>query len=96
MKFKQSKEFDSYIEKYKKLKLEDKRSIIEKEFKETISLLDRINELAGIKSEVLINRELVDLNKEISSEDDFLEGVLVYITSIQELIAQLLLKEENK
>ena len=80
------KEFDMYVESYKKLPLIEKKKIIEKEFKEIISTFYGLINRHNVNPKVLFNREILDLNKEEFTEDDFAEAVFVYINAIKELI----------
>ncbi len=80
------KEFDMYVESYKKLPLIEKKKIIEKEFKEIISTFYGLINCHNVNPKVLFNREILDLNKEEFTEDDFAEAVFVYINAIKELI----------
>ena len=92
MEFIEDKEFNVYIEKYKKLSLEDKKKLVEKEFEELIVVLKKINEDMGNNPKLLFNREILDLKKDNASEDDFVEATFVYINSIKELLATVIKK----
>lgn len=80
------KEFDMYVESYKKLPLIEKKKIIEEELKEIISTFYGLINRYNVNPKVLFNREILDLNKEAFTEDDFAEAVFVYIYAIKELI----------
>ncbi len=80
------KDFDTYVESYKKLPLIEKKKIIEKEFKEIIGTFDGLINRYNVSPKLLFNREILDLNKENFTEDDFAEAVFVYIYAIKELI----------
>lgn len=80
------KDFDTYVESYKKLPLIEKKKIIEKELKEIIGTFDGLINRYNVSPKLLFNREILDLNKENFTEDDFAEAVFVYIYAIKELI----------
>lgn len=80
------KAFDAYVESYKKLPLIEKKKIIEKEFKEIIGTFYGLINRYNVNPKVLFNREILDLNKEEFTEDDFAEAVFVYIYTVKELI----------
>ena len=92
MEFIEDKDFNVYIEKYKKLSLEEKKKLVEKEFEELIVVLKKINENMGNNPKLLFNREILDLKKNNASEDDFVEAVFVYINSVKELLATIIRK----
>jgi len=88
--------FNNYIEAYKKLSLVDKKIEIEKEIKETLALLIKLQENLGKETEVLFNKEVLDLKDGVSSEEDFVEAMFVYVLAIQESIASYVELIENK
>lgn len=45
----------------------------------------------NIDSELLINREILDLNKEPVSEDDYLEGLFAHINMLEDIIGKALI-----
>ena len=93
----QEDRFNKYIEKYKKLKLKDKQKVIINLLKEDIAFLQKLTEEtypSEFSGEMLYNREILDMNKQEYTEDDFSEAVLVYCYSIRELLAEYLEKGE--
>ncbi len=96
MEFKEDKEFNDYIEKYKKLSLKDKKLYAEKQIQEIIASLQKLNEIHQIYEKILFNREVVDIRKDDSNEDDFVETVFVYMYSIKELLASYIERMENR
>ena len=68
----------------------EKNKVIETELKELLMILEQLNEKKNKKNNVLYNREIIDLNKDKFSADDFSEAVFVYINTIKELIASLI------
>ena len=92
----ENEDFNDYIEQYKKLKLKDKQKIIINLLKEDIMVLHKlITEQEDEDDEVkmLYNREILDVNDDDYSEEDFSEAIIVYLYSIRELIAEYIEKK---
>ena len=87
MNFVKNEDFDEYVSKYTLLNKNDKRDIIIKILKENLMLLEKIASDNNLKSNLLYNREILNINKDNYTEDDFLEAVFVYIYSFRELFA---------
>lgn len=81
--------FNEYMEFFKSQPLKEKQSIIVDQMKILAGFTNSLCEEVGAKSEMLINRELIDLNKENYTEDDFAEAVIVLVNSIQNSICDL-------
>lgn len=92
----QDKDFNEYIESYKKLKLKDKQDLIETELQKIIILLNNKNKELGLEESMLYNKEILDTKKESANNDDFAESVFVYINSIEELLADYINKVERR
>ena len=78
---------NNFVEAYKKLSLVDKKVALEKEIKETLALLEKLHQNLGKKNTILLNKEVLDVKDGVSSEDDFVEAMFVYILMIQESLA---------
>lgn len=89
MKFIEDENFNNYIDKYKGLPLKEKKLLVENQIKELIAVLNALNEKYDRNPKILFNREILDLEKEDVSEEDFVEAMFVYSYSIKELIASL-------
>ena len=74
--------FDEYISNFKQMSLKEKQEIVIEELKVLSSLSNKMCEEIGASNELLVNKELLDLNKKDYSEDDFAEASIVYIESI--------------
>lgn len=96
MEFKDNEVFNDCVEKFKKLSLEDKKKITEKELMELIAILSSINKNNNINEKILFNREISDIKKENSSYDDYVEVIYVYVNMIKELVADYILCKESK
>ena len=75
--------FDDYIECYKKLSIDEKRSKIIEEFKDLIVVSEKICSDMGIQHDLLINKEILDLKNNPLSEDDYLEALFVYVNTLK-------------
>ena len=87
MEFEQDELFDKYIEAFKKLPLKEKKEITIKKIQKLLSYVDKLNETINNPNKILYNKEIQDIKKTNSTEDDFIEAVLVYIHSIEESLA---------
>lgn len=90
----ENKDFNEYIEKYKQLNLKDKQKSIINLLKEDIIILQKVlsNNNKENDYKMLYNREILDVNNENYTEDDFSEAVIVYLYAIRELVAELIEK----
>ncbi len=84
--------FQEYMNYFKEQSLKDKQSIIIDQLKMLSSLTNTMCKQLKIENEIIINRELIDLNKDKYTEDDFAEAVIVYVNSIQNSICDFDLK----
>ena len=84
------KEFDNYIEAYTKLSIDYKKKEIIEKLRNMISNYEYVSRSFGREHELLINRELIDLKKIPLTENDFLEGIFVYIHTLDDEISDLL------
>ena len=96
MEFKDNEAFNECVEKFKKLNIEDKKRITEKELMKLIATLSSINKNNNIEEKVLFNREISDIKKDNSSYDDYVEAIYVYVNMIKELVADYIICKENK
>lgn len=81
--------FNEYMEFFKNQTLKEKQSIIVDQMKILAGFTNSLCEEVGAKSEMILNRELIDLNKENYNEDDFAEALIVLVNSIQNSICDL-------
>ncbi len=86
------KEFEEYMKKFKKLPLKEKQSIALDQLKLLVGLAQEMCKATDVKSEMIVNRELIDTNHNHYTQDDFVEAVVVYINSIQNLLCDYNLK----
>ena len=83
--------FDAFIEEYKDNSLVKKQQIVISEFKELIALFQKICSMRNINSELLVSREIIDINKDGYTEEDFVEAVYAYLQMYKEILAQFML-----
>ncbi len=96
MNFQESKEFNELVSKYKLLTLKDKQASIVKLLKENLVIIEKLLNEKNIKSNLLYNKEILDLNSNNYTQDDFAEAVFVYIYSFRELLANYIESVEEK
>ena len=84
--------FNSFIEEYKDNTLMYKQQTIISELKELIAIFENLCSISNIEHELLINREILDINKEGYTQDDFAEAVVVLVSSIQNSICDFHIK----
>lgn len=77
-----------YISEYTELPLREKEKRFFSEFVELIAMTKKFCDDYHIETEMLFNRELVDVNKENYSHDDFVEAAYVYLQSFKELYGE--------
>ena len=82
-------EFNNYIEEFRKLDTNLKREELIKQIKDFIAILTVIAKEDNLDVEYLKSREILDLNKESISEDDFLEAAMVYIENAKNIVGQI-------
>lgn len=84
----ENESFNKYIEAYKKLPLDKKKTMVNKETKELLAFIEKANNDLNLKNTILFNREILDLNKKDVSDDDFVEAMFVYIYAIREAVGK--------
>ena len=75
--------YNDYIEKYKQLTYNEKREEIVEKIRDMIEVLGNFTNI----NDDLINREIIDLKQNTINEDDYLEGLFVYLNILEDLIA---------
>lgn len=82
--------FSDFIEEYKTKGLKEKQQFVINDLKEMIACIQQLCYLKGIKTDLLINKEILDVNSPSYTEDDFAEAVYVYIQMFKEVISDFL------
>lgn len=80
--------FDEYVLNFKKLDIQEKKKIVNNETKKVLAFIEKAKADLKIQDEILFNRELLDLNSNNVSDEDFVEAMFVYIYSIQESLGK--------
>ena len=79
-------EFEQYMEEFKNNSLEEKKSIALEQLKLISGLTNKMCEEVGVKNEIIVTPDIVEAAKENRKEEDFVEAVVVYASSIQNSI----------
>lgn len=82
-----------YIEEYKKLDIKSKKEEFITSLKELLIIFDGLAEVDNIKLEYLKNNEILDLQSDDVSDDDFLEAAMVYLEISKDIIGQYISKK---
>ena len=83
-----NEEFNIYMERFKLKPLKERQSIVFEQLKILSAFCQNMCSQINANSDILINRELVDLNNNNYTEDDFAEAILVLINSIQNSLSE--------
>ena len=76
-------DFNEYMDFFKNISLKEKQEIILDQLKMIASFSNQMCTEYEIPNELIMNRELLDMNSEDYTQDDFAEAVIVYVNSIQ-------------
>ncbi len=79
---------EEYMEEFKTYSLEDKKKVALEQLKLIAGLTNTMCEEIGVKNDLLITKDLVEAHSKSSSEDDFVEGIVVYSSLIQESLGK--------
>jgi len=86
-------QFNNYIEEFKQLDINSKRDEFIRILKEFVVILNVMATNEGVETTFLKNKEILDLQKEYVSEDDFIEAALVYLENAKNIIGEFLEKK---
>lgn len=95
MNLRQNDIFNEYVDSYKKLALKDKYSEVISLLKHDVVFLSKILSMNNNDSDILYNREILDINNANYTSDDFAEAVFVYTYAIRELLASYIEMKED-
>ncbi len=79
----EKEDFNEYMEFFKSQPLKEKQDIIIEQLKMLMGLTNSMCKELNVNNEILLNKEIADLNNKDYTEDDFAEALIVYINSIQ-------------
>lgn len=83
---------DEYLEYFKGLSLKEKHEIIINELKMLTGLTNQMCKEIEANNEILLNKELADVNDSNYTEDDFSEAIITYICSIKNSLSDFNIK----
>lgn len=83
-----NKLFDDFVENFKLLPINEKKNMVNEEMKKLLGFIEKANSDLNLNDTIMLNKEILDLNKVAATEDDFVEAILVYTFSIREAIAK--------
>ena len=81
-------DYNAFMEAYVSLPIEDQRAEIISKLRELIAIVNKFATDAGANGEILLNREISDLNNDNVNEKDFLEGTYAYINALENMLGQ--------
>ena len=84
--------FTGLMEYYKNLPLENKRSEIVNEIEEIISNYSKICTNFGVMPNMMLNKEMLNINRKNLTEEEFLEAVFAYLNTLEDISAQFINK----
>ena len=76
-------DFNEYMNEFKEYSLEDKRKTAIDQLKVIASLTNTMCNELNIKNELIVTKDAIEGYKENTTEDDFVEAIVVYASSIQ-------------
>lgn len=88
----QKEAFGGLMEYYKLLPIENKRNEIINELEELISYYSKICTQFGIMPDMVLNKEMLNINRSNITEDEFLHAIYAYLNTLQDVSAQFINK----
>ena len=85
-------DINEYMEEFKTYSLEEKRKVALDQLKIIASLANIMCEKLNVKNEVIITKDILEAYENTDSDDDFVEGIVVYANSIQESLCDFIEK----
>ena len=83
---------EQYLVVFKTKPLKEKQAIIIEQLKMLAAFCQNMCNKVNINNEVIISKELIDLNKDDYTEDDFAEAIIVLVNSIQNSLSDFSIK----
>ena len=87
--------FNAFIDEFKENTLLTKEKIVINELQELIVLFQKLCRMNGKNSELLVNKEIIDIYENKYTQDDFAEAVYTYIQMFKEVLAEYMLSIDN-
>lgn len=91
-----NEKFAEYMNKVKELDINGKRREVCDSIFDFAKKIDGFAKMDNIQIHYIQNEEINDLYKDEVSEDDFLEGIIVYIEILKNMVGEYILQKENK
>ena len=76
-------EFDKYMEEFKNNSIQEKKEIALEQLKLISVLTNQMCEELSVKNDIIITKDVLEAKNGNCSEEDFVEAVVVYASSIQ-------------
>ena len=76
-------EFNNYMKEFKQNSLDEKKRISLDQLKIVASLANTMCNELGIDNNVIVTKDIVEAKEKNITEDDYVEAVVVYTSSIQ-------------
>lgn len=84
-------DLNNLISNFVNLSTEEKANEIIVTLKENIAMVNNLCNKLGVQTEIILNREMSDVQKENATIDDYFEAIFAYIKSLQDANGKLLL-----
>ena len=84
----QKEAFTGLMEYYKNLPLEKKRDEIVSELEELISNYSKICTRFGVMPDMMLNKEMLNINRKNITEEEFLHALFAYLNTLEDISAQ--------
>lgn len=93
--------FNGLMEYFKELPTENKRNEVIDELEEIISNYSKICTKLGVMPNMMLNKEMLNINRKNLTEEEFLHALFAYVNTLQDISAQFINKicdviSENK
>ena len=76
-------DFNNYMKEFKQNSLEEKRKISLDQLKIIAGLTNTMCNELGVKNDLIVTKDIVEAEKNNMNENDYVEAVVVYTSSIQ-------------
>ena len=84
----QKEAFSGLIEYYKQLPIENKRREIISSLEQIISNYSKICTRFGVMPDMMLNKEMLNINRKNLTEEEFLHALFAYINTLEDISAQ--------
>jgi len=88
----ETNDFNQYVKDFKTKTLKEKQLITLEQLKMLAVLTNTMCKELNVENEIIVNNELIDVEKENYTEDDYVEAIMVLVNSIQNSLCDFDLK----